>query len=694
MDIAKFLHPFHLLAAGVLAAVLLSPCSAHAVSIGEVVLQSKLGDPLYIQVELTPGSGEHIDASCLSLMAPDPQDEESGNYLLKAKLEIKTEGARRYAIISSHKAFNELFAKIRLQVKCSGMASIVKTLTILPDLETTPPVAISAPVTGSPAVAGQAPENNAPAVTQDNVRNMQPDHAAQQPARPANSARSSFDAEEGASKVAPPARKRFAQASRKKPERQPTFRLKLSGEPIDESRIGKISMEERELLRARQKLFDADDQMASFLAMQHQVKQLQDELGEIKLKLAALDKSPPAAAAPAPPVTGASGGASAPADARSAAAVKKPPVTERDNSMLQRGLLGAGVVMVITALLLLRRHARLKPQQAAKPEPREMKHMLVRAAEKNEPLQFESPGVAAHVSATPPSASMEMQAVKLPKPEALQKISAPQRTQPGKEKVEASEEELMMEEAELYAVHGHPNKAIEILHEIIAQNPAHTEARMLLISILSSLGRAKEFEQAARDFFQHNENSESWKMVQTLGRTLDQGNPLYAGDGNLGMAAMFLPQIAVNKRRPVGDILIEMGALSEQRMKDCLTDFNPKVHGRFGGYLVSRKLITLSQLNEALLKQQGADAGGSGVLPTLQDMENFLAEYDPERDGSIGDFLVTRRAITSEQLDKVLQQQPGDEKNIAGTPTPPPASPPKPDQDKPFDYDWEKFHHP
>ena len=83
---------------------------------------------------------------------------------------------------------------------------------------------------------------------------------------------------------------------RKKTPRNNYFRLKLSSAPIDLSRMGKISAEEREILLARQKLLDADDQMASFLTMQHQVKLLQDELGDIKLKLAQLSAPPPSPA--------------------------------------------------------------------------------------------------------------------------------------------------------------------------------------------------------------------------------------------------------------------------------------------------------------------------------------------------------------------------------------------------------------
>lgn len=563
------------------------------------------------------------------------------------------------------------------------MVSIIKTLTILPDLDTVSPTAITAPVAETSATAEQVSDSNAPAGIPDGPLNTQPGNAAQQPARP------SFGAEESAPKAAPPARKRHAQTTRNKQERHATFRLKLSGEPIDESRIGKISTEERELLLARQKLFDADDQMASFLALQHQVKQLQDELGEIKLKLASLDRSPSAAAPPAPPVADTPERAPAPADAKPAVAVKKPPVTvQQGNPMLQRGLLAAGLALAITALLLLlRRHTRLKSQQAAEP-------MLTQAAVEKKPavIQIVSPRIAvpasvapapaAPVSSASPPARMETQTVTLPKMEITPKEAAPQRPQPKKEEEGVAEEDLMLEEAELYAAHGHQDNAIKILHEIIAQNPAHTEARVLLISILSSLSRVEEFEQAAREFFKYNKNSESWKMVQTLGRTLDQGNPLYMGDGALGAAAIFLPQIAINKCRPVGDVLVEMDALSVQDMKNCLADFDPKVHGRFGGYLISRKVITLAQLNEALLKQQGTDAGTKpGILPTLQDMENLLADFNPQRDGSIGEYLLSRKAITPEQLHKVLQQQ---SSSKAPAKTPQPSEPPAPDISQPL----------
>ncbi len=103
---------------------------------------------------------------------------------------------------------------------------------------------------------------------------------------------------------------------------------------------------------------------------------------------------------------------------------------------------------------------------------------------------------------------------------------------------------------------------------------------------------------------------------------------------------------------------MEMGVLSKLDLQNFLDDFDPKKHGRFGGYLVARKAITLAQLDQALLQQQGVHTEVKfGDLPSLQGIENFLADFDPKRDGSVGEFMASRKAVTPKQLSHLLQQQ-------------------------------------
>lgn len=221
---------------------------------------------------------------------------------------------------------------------------------------------------------------------------------------------------------------------------------------------------------------------------------------------------------------------------------------------------------------------------------------------------------------------------------------------------QASSEHSTLEEAELYAIHGHPDKAIALLQEIVRQQPAYQEAWLLLFSIYSAHGRKRGFANTAQTFHRQHPGSTSWPMIQALGRTLEPDNPLYAGSSRLGVAAPFLPHIALSKRRPIGSILVDMGLLTEQDVEIYLADFDPVRHGRFGNYLVSRRQISHAQLNEALFKQQQEEASIPN-LPTLQDMESFLADFDPKRDGSIGEFLLARKAITPAQLNKVQQHE-------------------------------------
>lgn len=598
-----------------LAIALSFPCNAQAINIGDIVLQSRLGEPLLAHVDLIAGGSENIENNCLSLTAPDPHEDDVRDYLTKARLSIKSEGGRQYVLISTYQPFNEPYAKLRLQVKCPGMGSVIKTLTILPDLDES--IFQSLTTTFDlPAIADSTPSSSARRDTPAAAKNKadsdnmlpQPRHSKRKSARSQPSAEFLQVAGQDVSgkaaqslnehrasdeRRAPPARR-----VRNKQDDSSTFRLKLSGEPFDESRLGKISPAEREILLARQKLLDADDQTASFLTLQHQVKQLQDELGEIKQKLAAV----PGATSNIPPP-----------------AVALTQTTAQPDPNIQRGIIAIGLIVAMLALWLgLRYYTRRKSQQAAAPilkQPASIPSTPVAA--RSTYTQVKSP--AAATAATAPAAAQLGVAVS---------AATPPRPPPANEAAELTDEDSVLEEAELYAEHGHPDKAITILQAELAQYPAHAEAWVLLLSIFSSLGKAAEFEQTAQSFIALNPHSDSWKSIQALGRTLDPGNALYASDEKLDTAVTTSPQDAPRKQRPIGDILVGMGALSGQDLQDCLLDFDSKVHGRFGGYLISRRMITLAQLNDALLQQQSGTTNTEAAIQPAADAPTAQAAPD------------------------------------------------------------------
>jgi len=659
MDIRKLLFTTYAMTAFTIAVALTFPCVVEAVSIGEATLQSKLGEPLLAQVDLMVGSDEVIEDSCISLIAPDPLEEDTSGYLTKADLSFKIEGKRQYVVISLRKPFNDAFARFRLQIKCSG--TVIKTLTILPDLDTSAPqTSITAP--------------SAPATTEStSVRAPSDAHGITSAANQRDTQNSQPDVEKYlASKAARAAHKRrtpSAQVTSKYQGGSATFRLKLSGEPLDESRIGKISAEERALLLARQKLLDADDQMASFLAMQNQVKQLQDELGGIKSQLAKLGVSPAASATVAasaltPAMTSpASSTIENTPENRPKPAIAITQPTVQQNELPDSLFAALGLALAILALWLgLRYYTKIKSRTGINSEHGE--ELILKPADniasalKMAISPVAKPPSPARIAPAPaavaPPATSTAQSNDIPSPPP-QTIVA-----------QATEEDSMLEEAGLYASHGRPAKAVEILQEIINDSPSKADAWTLLLSIYSSLAKATEFEKTAREFLKHHPGSPSWSKIQALGRTFDQNNPLYINNNSPISAAPVLLGTKAPTRQ-IGDVLVEMGLLSNQDIQNCLDDFDPKKHGRFGGYLVARKAITLAQLDQALLLQQGAqNEAKPNTMPSLQDMENFLADFDPKRDGSIGEFLASRN-VTPEQLNQVLLQQssPGAEKGTS-----------------------------
>lgn len=70
-----------------------------------------------------------------------------------------------------------------------------------------------------------------------------------------------------------------------KPRGDDRFELRLSAGAIDTTRSANITEQERALLRERQLLLDADDQLAQFLSLKNTVKQMENRLNEMQLRL-------------------------------------------------------------------------------------------------------------------------------------------------------------------------------------------------------------------------------------------------------------------------------------------------------------------------------------------------------------------------------------------------------------------------
>ncbi len=190
---------------------------------------------------------------------------------------------------------------------------------------------------------------------------------------------------------------------------------------------------------------------------------------------------------------------------------------------------------------------------------------------------------------------------------------------PHKHAIEAEEIDSMIEEAELYAIHGHLNKATEILNNIISQHPERIEVWLLLLSIFR--GNARQFEVIAAKFLKTLRRNDAWREIQEAGRSIDPENPLYFDPENraphlrqsgLGEALRIEGSkktppanrlVSLGRPRSISDVLVRMGAVTEPELEHVLADFDPKRDGHCGNYLASSGLITQRQLHAALLQQ-------------------------------------------------------------------------------------------
>lgn len=512
---------------------------AKAVGIGELSLFSRLGEPINASLDVQLGKGEAIDDSCLSLSAADKNDTTSSAVLVQSGLTLKFNPVRNKIEIRSKKPLKDPIATFRIEINCKGQASVNRVLTLLPDLGPSPipkPSAVERLQRPQETVTASAP------VLRFAPRKQDLPQASSE--SPSDNAPASGQAQ---------------------------LKLKLSADPLDMERIGKLSAKDLELILAQQKLMGEDDQTAHFLAMQHQMAAMDEEIRSLRRKLENAEAG------------GATGTSSLQASGE-----REPWVavqTWRDVLMLF-GALGS-VALAIFGI----RYSRKLKARPLKPE-------TVPADIEQATLSTPKPIGESTVTIVHPARAKQIQANK-----ALQDEVETQSAKYTKQDALNKIEQTILEEAELYSVYGHGDKAIKILQEFVLKLPQSENAWMLLLSIYSANAQATEFEMAVRKFLSHHKHSPLWKTIQALGRTLDKDNELYLDEDNAGIDTPWSPPSAI-KQRPIGHTLVELGYLSVQDMENCLGEFDPKQHGRFGNYLLMRKMIHHAQLDEALLKQQ------------------------------------------------------------------------------------------
>jgi hypothetical protein len=101
--------------------------------------------------------------------------------------------------------------------------------------------------------------------------------------------------------------------------------------------------------------------------------------------------------------------------------------------------------------------------------------------------------------------------------------------------------------------------------------------------------------------------------------------------------------------RPLGEILVERGLISQLELRDALRDQQHE-GGRLGEILFARGLVSAIDLRDALAEQHGLDLRvESRTAPD--------APHDHRNSFPLGRILLQRRQITEAQLDSALSEQ-------------------------------------
>ncbi|BCB27791.1 hypothetical protein SKTS_26770 [Sulfurimicrobium lacus] len=442
--------------------------------LGDLALHSSLGQPLRASIPVKADKGEQLDDSCFSLVRPERQDDFT--YLTRARLALEQVDGRMQLEISSQHAIGEPFARLLIQADC-GQGRINRVFTVLLDPE----------VPASPAPSLPVTEPSVPPVAKSEVAPRKPRKARIAP-KPVSSPAAASSPEKMPPEHAPAGG-------------EGEFRLKLSSEGLDLSLLGKMSEDQRRQLREKQRLLDADDQVANTLSMKNRIMQLESQIGELQVALAKTDKhlamSERLATAPAhiPLQT-------------------SPGVLDKWlgglESLSLRGLAGVSLILA----LLISVWWRWRRRQAA-------------AWLEEELRQEFSPDV---TYSMPSALHGEKRAATAPANNQEDELyhSVTSIFDTSNESVTFTEAESVLDEADLYLAYGWSNRAIELLQEYLEKHPDDVQLWKKLFETYSTLGMKQEFEQLALRCQATMDDSGLRVLVHKLGRQLDGANPLYA----------------------------------------------------------------------------------------------------------------------------------------------------------------------
>ncbi|HEX6633166.1 MAG TPA: hypothetical protein VF038_04310 [Usitatibacter sp.] len=500
------------------ACLALAAGAAHAVALGEIEVRSHLGEPLDARIPVSGADAAHLEDDCFAIVrlaAPGTAAAERG----AAKLE-RVNGAT-WVRVRSSVPMREPAMMLAIRASCPGTRGMVlREYGVLLDPPRTAEAPVPAPV-ALPMVEREADASGP---------------ATQEPARTLAGS-SGVAAKPTHARHAAPVKKRAARhhASRgRAPAGRPAadaFVLKLSGPRIDLARSRTMDEAARAKLRERLVTLDADDEMATLLAMHDRVRRLESEVAALQLRVSQLATplpAPPAATTPRAVAPAAIAAAPAAAKAAKGASEGVPAAKEPWSFPRGSGLAVAALVALLAAALAWRLRRRTLEAQAQ--------------AARNAEEAAAADTVAARFAKPAPIEVAEPAAAREPEPIAAPRMR-PQPVEPAvpllaespapaapPSPVEGLDPDEVIAAARRHYEEGALLHAVQLLQRAIEASPREMRPWLALLELLRREGLAVDHAELAVRFHQVHGQGEAWRKVTFFGRELDPTNPLYRDD--------------------------------------------------------------------------------------------------------------------------------------------------------------------
>ena len=137
---------------------------AHAVTLGEITVESALGQPLAARIPIDLGPGEVMGASCVSSPAAGKTDLAHLPQPLLSVPETAMPGTYLLRVTTAQPLYEPMY-ELQVQVRCTGTALLVRQYVLMLDLPGAASVlaapAATTPATSVPAMAAPVPETHA-----------------------------------------------------------------------------------------------------------------------------------------------------------------------------------------------------------------------------------------------------------------------------------------------------------------------------------------------------------------------------------------------------------------------------------------------------------------------------------------------------------------------------------------------------